>query len=41
MSSQVVFCEKHHTLGVSLKQYDSFFKEARKSKMMEKEQLWE
>lgn len=39
MASGVVLSEKLHTLGVSLKGCDAFFKEARKSEMMEKKQV--
>jgi len=39
MSSGVVLCEKHHALGVNLKGRDGFFKEARKSKKTEEEQV--
>lgn len=39
MSSGVVLCEKLRTLGASLKGCDAFFKQARKSKTVEKEQV--
>lgn len=39
MSSGATLFEKHHTLGVSLKDWDAVFKEAGKRKMMEREQV--
>lgn len=39
MSSGAMLFEKHHTLGVSLKDCDAVFKEAGKSKMMERERV--
>lgn len=39
VSSGAMLFEKHHTLGVSLKDWDAVFKEAGKRKMMERERV--